>query len=148
MRPAMIVSLTSAIAKHLQSTQTTTAINMILGRYELSVQDVDIVPSKAQYVRGLLKDAPEAVIVRIAEDLGLDVPNKNSPAVSDFKKYLETGGLHACEDDFQRASKAIEADPDQAIASAGSLLESVFKVLLEKLAPGFPDTETLVNYLS
>jgi hypothetical protein len=134
-----------SIANHLQSTQKTTGINMILGGYDLPIQNVDMVPSKASYVRDLMAGATDELIIKIAGDLGLAIPTTTGAAVSDFKQYLAAGGLGACEDDFNRALKSIDADPAQAISSANALLESVFKELLGRFDQPFNDTDTVLK---
>lgn len=47
-------------------------------------------------------------------------------------KLISAEGLHSCRRDFERAVGSIENDPEQAIGSASSLLESICQAIMER----------------
>jgi hypothetical protein len=55
-----------------------------------------------------------------------------APAAPQLSALLSAEGLHQCRRDFERAVGSVATDPEQAIASASSLLESVCKAILER----------------
>lgn len=66
-----------------------------------------------------------------------------APAAPEMSQLLGAEGLHQCQRDFERAVGSIAADPEQAIASASSLLESVCKAILEQAGRELPNNESM-----
>lgn len=66
------LSLINEIAYKLQQEMTTTEINMLLGPYNLKSPKQTSVGSKRVYVQGLLSDEQTALILRVANDIGID----------------------------------------------------------------------------
>ncbi len=60
------------IALKLQADFNTSGINIFLGGFGIEHEMLNIVPSKRVYVEELLKDASDAVVLEIAQELGLD----------------------------------------------------------------------------
>ena len=135
--------LVNAIACKLQQEMVTTQINVFLGGFGVEHEMVDIVSSKRTYVEGLLAREPEGVVLRIAGELELDLPNQLGQATSELKDYLKKGGYEAAVHDFERALEYVETDAEQALGSASSTLESICKAILEKFGEQCPKDESL-----
>ena len=56
---------------------------------------------------------------------------------------MRAEGYRAAYEDFERAMSFIESDPEQAMGSASSILESICKAILERLDVGLPKDQTL-----
>jgi hypothetical protein len=104
---------------------------------------VNIVPSKRQYVEDLLSDATDSVVVEIARELNIEVPSPSTEANKNLKEYLSQGGYQAAVHDFERALEYIKSDPEQALGSASSTLESICKTILDRLNTPHPKDESL-----
>lgn len=76
MNPKDRIQIITDIALHLQAEYNTTGINMLLSGYNIPTVNVSIVNSKRVYVINLLKSQPNELIVQIANDLGLKVPEQ------------------------------------------------------------------------
>lgn len=121
----------------------TSQINSLLGAFGLNCPHVDIVPSKRTYVMNLLSGARDEVILEIAHELQIEIPGTKTASAGGFRSYLDAGGTEACVSDFNRALAAVATDPDQAIASASSTLESVCKQILDVRQHAYPRDESL-----
>ena len=121
----------------------TTDINVFLGGFGIEHENVNIVPSKRLYVQGLLADVSEGVILQIARELGLEIPNHLSKASTDLQNYLDVGGFEAANHDFERALEYVEKDAEQALGSASSTMESICKEILDKFGDLYPKDESL-----
>ena len=138
LKPNIRYNLITSIALKLQAEENTTGINFLLSGYGIETQPVDIVPSKRTYVIELLKSQPENIITQIASDLDIEIPDKNFQSTEHFKKILESNQLYSVIDDFNRAHLNIETDPEQAIASASSTLESICKSICDFFEEEYP----------
>lgn len=76
MNPTDRIQIITDIALHLQAEYNTTGINMLLSGYSIPTENVSIVNSKRVYVIDLLKSQPNELIIQIANDLGLEVPEQ------------------------------------------------------------------------
>lgn len=141
LKPNERFNLITSIALKLQTEHNTTGINILLSGYGIETESVDIVPSKRIYVINLLKSQPDKLIVQLASDLEIDIPRKNIQSNNHFKKILETNQLHSIIDDFNRAFENLETDPEQAIASASSTLESICKAICDFFKEDYPKAQ-------
>ncbi|MGI1668868.1 MAG: abortive infection family protein [Neptuniibacter sp.] len=135
------MKLVGSIACDLQEQMNTTSINTFLSGFGVACEDVSIVPSKRIYVEGLLKSVATEVVIEIASQLGLY--RSKTIATENLANYLENEGYKAAHDDFERAMTFIESDPEQAMGSASSILESICKGILERLHKSLPKDQTL-----
>ncbi|WP_347332627.1 abortive infection family protein [Marinimicrobium locisalis] len=136
-------NLVCNIALKLQAEFNTSGINVFLGSFGVEHDMVNIVPSKRVYVEGLLSNVPDSTVIRIARDLGFDVPNSSTESSRVLQNYLSTGGYQAAIHDFERALAYVSSDPEQALGSASSTLESICKAILERLNFAHPKDESL-----
>lgn len=141
LKPNERYNLITAIALKLQAEQNTTGINILLSGYGIATESVDIVPSKRAYVIDLLKAQPDKVIMQIAGDQEIELPRKDIQSNDHFKRILETNQLHSVIDDFNRAFENLETDPEQAIASASSTLESICKAICDFFKEEYPKAQ-------
>nr|MUH41269.1 hypothetical protein [Zobellia laminariae] len=141
LKPNERFNLITSIALKLQAEYNTTGINILLSGYGITTESVDIVPSKRLYVIDLLKSQPDKLIVQIATDLEIVIPKKSIQSTNHFKHILETNQLHSIIDDFNRAFENLETDPEQAIASASSTLESICKAICDFFKEDYPKVQ-------
>lgn len=66
-----------------------------------------------------------------------------APAAQVLSPVISSEGLHQCRRDFDRAVGTIATDPDQAIGSACSLLESICKAILDRAGQQRPDDQSI-----
>jgi len=125
-------NLIGQIALELQARMNTTGINIFLGGFGVEHEMVDIVPSKRVYVEKLLSKELDKTVIEIADELGIDVPVSTTATCSELKDYLKKGGYQAATHDFERALGYISSDPEQALGSASSTLESICKAILDQ----------------
>lgn len=147
MTPHERLQLIEKIACHLQAEYVTRDINALLAAYGVDGADAASVSSKRVYAKVLLTPVPERVLVSIARDLKL-VEGQVGTAIGHLHSYIETNGLDACEKDFRRALSSADTDPDQALASASSLLESVCKSILDDLCVPYPRQQAITGLVS
>jgi hypothetical protein len=76
MNPKNRIKILTDIAYHLQAEYNTTGINMLISGYGIPTENVSIVNSKKVYVIDLLKSQPNELIIQIAKDLELEVPEQ------------------------------------------------------------------------
>lgn len=99
MNPTNRIQVITNIALHLQAEFNTTEINMLLSGYNLPIENVSIVNSKRVYVIDLLKSQKNELIIQIANDLGLEIPEEinmkiEKPAVlTDPKIFISHSSL-------------------------------------------------------
>jgi hypothetical protein len=141
LKPNERYNLITSIALKLQAEQNTTGINILLSGYGIETESVDIVPSKRAYVIDLLKSQPDKLIMQIAGDQEIEIPRKDIQSNDHFKRILETNQLHSVIDDFNRAFENLETDPEQAIASASSTLESICKAICDFFNEDYPKAQ-------
>ena len=96
-------------------------------------------------MEGLLANESEGVVLRIARELDLDLPNSSSTASVELHDYLHRDGYEAANHDFERALEYVETDAEQALGSASSTLESICKAILEKFGEQCPKDESLAT---
>jgi hypothetical protein len=142
-KPYEKFNLIDKIATKLQAEYNTSRINMLLADYGIETDTVTIVPSKRDYVMGLLKGKSDFLIAKLACDLSVDLPSKTTHTATDFKSILELNQLHSVMDDFNRAIDNIIIDPDVAITAASSTLESICKAILEFFNEPYPTAESI-----
>lgn len=70
-----------------------------------------------------------------------------APAARAVNKLISAEGLHSCRRDFERAVGSIESDPEQAIGSASSLLESIFHAILERAGRELPSDKSVQSLI-
>ncbi|MBE7648598.1 abortive infection family protein [Tenacibaculum finnmarkense] len=141
MKPHERFNLITEIALKLQAEYTTSEINLLLSGYYIKTEEWTIVPSKRKYVIDLLKNnATEENINQIAIDLNISKTKKEiqTPSIIEFSQLLESNQLNSIIDDFNRAYKNIEKDPELAIASASSTLESICKAICDFFNEDYP----------
>ncbi len=142
------VNLVKAIAVELQKTMSTTQINTYLGGHNVPTEDTTHADSKRLYVEKLLKPIPENVVIQIGKELKLKVPEQASPNASYLSNLMDAHALVYCQTDFQRAVDTLASDPDQALGSACSLLESICKAILDKMHLGYPKDQSIQPLVS
>ena len=135
--------LVTKIALHLQQEMTTTQINFFLGGFAVEHPGEKMASSKRTYVMELLESESDRKIVRIADELGIKSPKATTEGTHKLTDYLESDGLEAAREDFDRALESIESDPSQAISSSCSTLESICKAILDNLGEEYPRDESL-----
>lgn len=143
LKPYERLNIINAIALKLQADLKTIEINLLLGSYGVEPDEVNVVASKRQYVMELLKSKPDALLIKIALDLNLGIQNKSLTIVEDFVNLLESNQLSSVVDDFNRASKNLEHDPEIAITSASSTLESICKAVCDFFKEPYPASESM-----
>lgn len=151
LKPNEQFQLINEISYHLQSTMTTTEINNYLSAFSVKTEKVNIVPSKRVYVQELLNNASSDQIIEIANSIDIRIPNSGLFGDSTIKNLIESKDLKSIIADFNRAVSNIEVDPDLAIASASSTLESICKCIIELEGSELPKKQTmsqLVSYAS
>ncbi len=131
------------IALKLQADFKTSGINVFLGGFGIEHEMVDIVPSKRAYVEKLLSNVADSTVIEIGKELGFDVPNSSSESCKELQHYLSHGGYQAAIHDFDRALEYVKSDPEQALGSASSTLESICKAILDRLNEPHPKDEAL-----
>jgi hypothetical protein len=140
-------NLVCSIALKLQAEFNTSGINIFLGGFGIEHEMVNIVPSKRAYVENLLSDVPDSTVIDIGRELGLEIPNASIETNKELKNYLNQGGYQAAIHDFERALEYVKSDPEQAIGSASSTLESICKAILDRLNEPQPKDEALQSLL-
>lgn len=75
-----------------------------------------------------LHKMPSPMVVKIAIDLGIDTPGF-LPVVPQFKNVLKDQNQSAFQN-FERATKNVYDNPDQAVSLASSTLEGILKTIL------------------
>ena len=136
-------NLLTEIGLKLQADKTTYEINLFLGGYGIETESVTIVPSKRVYVTDLLKYQSDKLIIQVASDLKIPLPRKDFHSTDHFQVLLEINQLHSVIDDFNRAFRNLELDPEAAIASASSTLESICKSILDKFEEAYPTAQSM-----
>jgi hypothetical protein len=66
-----------------------------------------------------------------------------APAAGPLADLLTGEGLHQCQRDFERALGSVATDPEQAIGSASSMLESICKAILERHGAELPANQSI-----
>lgn len=148
LKPYEKLNIINAIALKLQADLKTTEINVLLANYGIEPDDVNIVASKRQYVMSLLKSKTDALLIKIALDLGLGVQNRSLEVVEGFSNLLESNQLYSVTDDFNRAFRNIDHDPEIAITSASSTLESICKAVCDFFKEPYPASESMQHLIS
>lgn len=121
----------------------TSGINIFLGSFGVEHEMVNIVPSKRVYVQNLLSSVSDNIILQIAKELGIDTPVYTTKSNTDFHSYLDQGGFQSATHDFERAIEYIQSDPEQALGSASSTLESICKLILDQFSVPYPKDESM-----
>lgn len=140
-------NLVCNIALKLQAEFNTSGINVFLGGFGIEHEMVNIVPSKRAYVENLLTGVPDSTIIELGKELGFEVPNPSSESNKELQNYLNHGGYQAAIHDFDRALEYVKSDPEQALGSASSTLESICKAILDRLNEPHPKDESLQSLL-
>ncbi len=74
---------------------------------------------------------------------GIILSGGDAPPVADLNEKLRRGDLPALDIEFKRALTSLETDPPAAVTAACSLLESLFKVVLEEEGVPMPTKQTI-----
>src|SRR6185503_3721798 len=130
MKPIERFDLISKIGRHLQSAMTTTDINVYLKTFGVKTKDITMADSKWVYVKELLSDVDEQTIIRIAQDLGLEIPTVIAGSIQ-LKNLLDGSAMRVGRADFEKALQDIDTDPPNAIGMASTTLESICKAILD-----------------
>lgn len=136
-------NLIGQIAYDLQARMNTSGINVFLGGFGVEHENVDIVPSKRVYVEKLLSRVSDTVVLEIARELDITTPNSEVISATALGDYLNDGGYRAAMHDFERALTFVESDPEQALGSASSTLESICKAILDHFKEMYPKDQSL-----
>lgn len=148
LKPNEQFQLVNDISYHLQSTMTTSEINHFLSAFGVKTEKVNVVQSKRVYVQELLSAASSDQVVEIAKSLNIKIPNSGVFGESAIKDLIESKDLKSITADFNRAVSNIEIDPDLAIASASSTLESICKCIIELEGAEMPKKQTMSQLVS
>ena len=140
--------LISKISCELQCSMVTTGINVFLSGFGVPTEDVDIVQSKRIYVQNLLKNVDSSIIVNIATELNLISANSGITSVESMQELIKSHDLNSVLEDFNRALRNIENDPEQAIVSSSSTLESICKAIIELDGQDLPKKQTMTTVLA
>ena len=140
--------LINKIACELQSSMVTTDINIFLSGFGVPTEDVGIVQSKRIYVQNLLKSVNSSIIVNIATELNIISANSGITSVESMRELIKSHDLNSVLEDFNRALENIENDPEQAIASSSSTLESICKAIIELDGQSLPQKQTMATLLA
>ena len=143
MKPAEQIELISQIGRHLQANMTTSDINLYMGRFKVKTPNLSMPDSKWVYVKEILATVDEAIIIRIAKDLGLYAPAEVVPGSTELISQLNNTSMDICRDDFKKALKDVETDPPNAIGMASTTLESICKAILDAFQVPYPKDESL-----
>jgi hypothetical protein len=135
------------IAIKMQSDFNTTGINLFLGQFGIEHEMVNIVSSKRSYVENLLQNVSDQVILKLARELNIQTQFVTSNIGNELKNYLSIDGYQAAMHDFERALEYINTDPDQALGSASSTLESICKSILDSFKEQYPKDQSLQSLL-
>ena len=76
-------------------------------------------------------------------DGGIILAGGQAPSVADLNDVLRRRDLPALDLEFKRALSSLESDPPAAVTAACSLLESLFKVVLDEEKIALPTKETI-----
>ena len=74
---------------------------------------------------------------------GIILAGGQAPSVADLGELLRRRDIPALDLEFKRALDSLESDPPAAATAACSILESLFKVILEEENVSFPQKETI-----
>lgn len=143
MKPIERLNLIDTIGRHLQETMTTTDINTYLGSFGIENDGTTMAQSKWVYVKNLLSSTDETLLIRIADDLGLELPAIVSSGSIDLKILLDGSVYIHCRQDFNRALQDAETNPASAIGMACTTLESIYKAILDEMEKPYPKDESL-----
>ncbi len=142
------IELVNKIAYHLQSCMVTTEINTFLSGFNVKTENVSMVPSKRVYVQDLLKSMDSKTILLIGKELGLYSENKGLLSVKLVIELINQNNLSSVLEDFNRALHNIEKDPEQAVTSSSSTLESICKAIIELEGNPLPKKQNISVLLS
>lgn len=137
------IELIDRISSSLQDQMATTQINSFLTGFGVVTEDVSIVQSKRVYVQQLLKDIDAKVVLQIGADLGLQLPNKGLLSINNVVELIQDNDLNSVLEDFNRSLACLDGDPEQAIASSSSTLESICKAIIEMEGLTLPKKQTM-----
>ncbi len=146
LKPGERVSTINDVAYHLQDVMKTSEINTYLYAFGIKTEDVTIVPSKRVYVQELLKTVDSSILVSILQDLNLS--SQGTVCSKTLEELIQAKDLTSIIADFDRAIQSIDSDPDLAIASSSSTLESICKCILEMEGVPIPKKQNISNLLS
>jgi Abortive infection C-terminus len=140
--------LINKIACKLQELMVTTEINLFLSGFGVTTEDVNIVQSKKIYVQDLLKNVDPLLITSIASELNIISHNLGIISIESMQQLIKSKNLDSVLEDFNRALKNIDNDPEQAIASSSSTLESICKAIIELEKKTLPKKKAIGTLLS
>jgi hypothetical protein len=135
------------IGRRLQETMTTSDINAYLKGHGIRFAWQSSCGSKWSYVKEILAEESDEVVLAIARDLDIAVPISAPARHRAFSDLLEGEGVTIAHEDFRRAASAVESDPGSAVGLACTTLESICKAILERLGVPFPSDESLTALL-
>lgn len=137
------LNLIDKIARQLQEKMTTTDINTYLGGFDIENDGTEMASSKWVYSKKLLSSADDAIIIKIASELDLEIPVSVSTSSFQMKEFLDgTAYIHA-RNDFERALQNLDPDPATSIGMACTTLESICKAILDAFEEPYPKDESL-----
>ncbi len=146
LQPGERVSAINDVAYRLQEEMKTIEINAYLSAFGIKTEDVTIVPSKRVYVQDLLKSVDSVILIKILQDLKLT--SQDTICTKALEDLIKAKDLTSIIADFDRAIQSIDSDPDLAIASSSSTLESICKCILEMEGAPTPKKQNISNLLS
>jgi hypothetical protein len=148
MKPIERFNLIRDIALKLQATMSTVQINSYLKTHNIATEDTSYVQSKRIYVEQLLDSVSDVKIILLGKDLSLNVPDNSSLLTQHLRDILDDTAMEACRTDFDRAVLSLSTDPQQALGSACSTLESICKGILDKLHMDYPKDQSIQPLVS
>lgn len=137
------IELIRSIAVELQQRMSTLQINAYLSRHGIAITGTEIPASKRIYVEQLLENIPDASLIVIGKELNQPVPEQTTGSSPYLTNLMDKHVLRDCQADFERAVDNLTSDPDQALASACSTLESICKAILDKMYLDYPKDQSI-----
>ncbi len=136
-------NLIDQIGRRLQSTMTTTDINVYLGGFGIANDGAAMVHSKWVYVKELLSNVDDSIVTQIALDLGLDIPSSEITGAIHLRSLLDGSAYAHAKRDFDKALRDVDVRPESAIGLASTTLESICKAILDSFDEAYPKDESL-----
>lgn len=140
LKPIEKIKLIEKIAVHLQSTKSTSEINILLMAYDIEFEPIGMAASKKIYVREILKDVSSDKILKIGIDLELV---DNTPNIVSTNQLDKIDIKYIDEQISKCHSKIREADFDGAITNSRTLVESVCIFVIKDSGKDYDDDGNL-----
>lgn len=143
MRKIDRLDLIDKIGRHLQEIMTTTDINVYLGGFGIDNDGTTMAESKWVYTKTLLSHVNDQKIIKIALDLGIEIPSVASSGAIYLQNLLNGTAYSYAHTDFKQALQDVDLRPENAIGLASTTLESICKAILDSFDENYPKDESL-----